>query len=224
MHPLPVRNLLAITVLTVMVGLITATIVLNMQVVEGQIQVVRRVYMPLALVSKDLARREADLYACLDKVDSATPSQLCLNSAHARRNVSLEALDQAAGNLNEVAGADTTVLGSEVEQIDRDVAAIEPDYQTVATPGKPLPREDPSFDGSLQRFAAGEHNLASTTTRLASLLDDRLQSRTRRVEDNMHRLRRWTIALGLAAVVLGLVMTLWLVVRLRSRWSMIWPL
>jgi signal transduction histidine kinase len=220
MRTLSARILLGFAVLTVTFGVITATIEYNMQVVEAQIQVVRRAYVPLALDSKDLAQREDDLKAYLDEGFSAMPNLLSayysLNTAHERRNVSLNKLKKAASNLGEVAGDDAKKFSQQIEQIANGVAAMEPDYQAVkAAAGKGLPLDDLSFADSLHRLKAGEYKLSSTATILAGTLDDRVQGRTKRVEDNEHTLRRWTIALGLTAVVLGLVMTLWVVVTLR---------
>ena len=48
-------------------GVITATIVFNMQRVEDQIQVVRTAYVPLALQGKELARIQSDLKAYVDE-------------------------------------------------------------------------------------------------------------------------------------------------------------
>jgi len=220
MRTLSARILLGFAVLTVTFGVITATIVFNMQVVEAQIQVVRRAYVPLALFSKDLAQREDDLKAYLDEGYSDMPNLISawnsLNTAHDRRNLSLHALEQAAKNLGEVAGDDAKVFTQSIEQIESAAAALEPDYQVIKQAAqKSLPLDDLSFADALHRLKTGERRLAGHATMLAGQLNDRVQSRTKRVEDNEHTLRRWTIALGLAAVVLGLVMTLWVIITLR---------
>lgn len=220
MRTLSARILLGFAVLTVTFGVITATIVFNMQVVEAQIQVVRRAYVPLALFSKDLAQREDDLKAYLDEGYSDMPNLISawntLRNTHDRRNLSLTALKKAAANLGEVAGEDAKVFTQSIVQLESGAKALEPDYDAIhAAAEKNLPLDDLSFADALHRLKAGERQLAVKTTHLAVQLNDRVQSRTQRVEQNEHKLRRWTVGLGLAAVVLGLVMTLWVIITLR---------
>jgi signal transduction histidine kinase len=220
MRTLSARILLGFAVLTVTFGVITATIVFNMQVVEAQIQVVRRAYVPLALFSKDLAQREDDLKAYLDEGYSDMPNLISawntLRNTHDRRNLSLTALKKAAANLGEVAGDDAKVFTQSIVQLESGAKALEPDYDAIhAAAEKNLPLDDLSFADALHRLKVGERQLAVKTTHLAVQLNDRVQSRTQRVEQNEHKLRRWTVGLGLAAVVLGLVMTLWVIITLR---------
>ena len=220
MRTLSARILLGFAVLTVTFGVITATIVFNMQVVEAQIQVVRRAYVPLALNSKDLAQREDDLKAYLEEGYADMPNLISawntLRLTHDRRNLSLKALKQAAANLGEVAGEDATVFSQQIEQIEGGATGLESDYEAIHQAAeKNLPLDDLSFADALHRLKTGESRLAMHANRLAVQLNDRVQSRTKRVEENEHTLRRWTIALGLAAVVLGLVMTIWVIITLR---------
>jgi signal transduction histidine kinase len=220
MRTLSARILLGFAVLTVTFGVITATIVFNMQVVEAQMHVVRLAYVPLALNSKDLAQREEDLKAYLDEGYADMPNLKAawntLRTTRDRRNSSLTALKAAAANLGEVAGADATVFSQQIDKIEVGAKTLDADYEAVHQAAeKNLPLDDLSFSEPLHRIKTSESMLTMYATRLAAELAGRVQSRTNRVEDNEHTLRRWTIGLGLAAVALGLMMTLWVIITLR---------
>lgn len=220
MRTLSARILLGFAVLTVTFGVITATIVFNMQVVEDQLQVVRRAYVPLALSSKDLSQREGDLAAYIDEQFAGMPSLQSawqqLKNARERRNLSLTALKKGTANLGEIAGNDAKEFSKEVEAMASGAAALDPEYDAIrAAAEKSLPLDDLSFADALHRLKSMEHRLSLDANRLSGTLENRVNSRTSRVEQNEHTLRRWTIGLGLAAVMLGLVMTLWVIVTLR---------
>ena len=91
------------------------------------------------------------------------------------------------------------------------------DYDAIKTAAeKSLPLDDPSFaEAAAPDQDDRARGSAARRSRLSTQLENRVNSRTQRVEQNEHTLRRWTIALGLAAVMLGLVMTLWVVITLR---------
>jgi signal transduction histidine kinase len=217
---LSARILLGFAVLTVTFGVITATIVFNMQVVEDQIQVVRRAYVPLALSSKDLAQREGDLAEYLEQQFAGMPSLQSawtyLRNARERRNLSLAALRKAVPNLGEIAGNDAKQFSIGIEQIATGAATLDADYDAIKTAAeKSLPLDDLSFAEALRRIKTTERRLGGAAKSLSTQLENRVNSRTQRVEQNEHTLRRWTILLGLCAVVLGLVMTLWVIITLR---------
>ncbi len=220
MRTLSARILLGFAVLTLTFGVITATIVFNMSRVEDQIQVVRKAYVPLALQSKELTRIQADLASYLEEGFTDWPNLLSAESALVRkrdqRNKSLETLRQYPKRLTELAEADAKQFDEGFAVMQREIDAIKPDYDAVqAAAAKSLPMDDASVVEPLHRIKAGEAKLASLAKGNSNTFERRVESRTQRVEENEHILRRWTIGLGLAAVVLGLVTTLWVVITLR---------
>src|SRR5262245_56170337 len=125
-----------------------------MHVVEDQLQVVRRAYVPLALFSKDLAQRENDLSAYLEEQFSAEPSLQSawtqLKTTRERRNQSLIALQKASLNLGEIAGADAKQFGLSIKQLASGAAMLDADYQAVYDAAqKSLPLDDLSFADAL---------------------------------------------------------------------------
>ncbi|MBV8762154.1 MAG: HAMP domain-containing protein [Deltaproteobacteria bacterium] len=220
MRTLSARILLGFAVLTLTFGVITATIVFNMSRVEDQIQVVRKAYVPLALQSKELTRIQQDLSSYLEEGFTDWPNLLSADSALVRkrdqRNKSLETLRQYPRNLTELAEADAKQFDEDFAMMQRQIDALKPDYDAIhAAAGKSLPIDDATVIEPLKRIKAGEAKLAGFAKGNSNTFERRVESRTQRVEENEHILRRWTIGLGLAAVVLGLVTTLWVVVTLR---------
>jgi len=221
LRTLSARILLGFAVLTLTFGVITATIVFNMSRVEDQIQVVRKAYVPLALNSKELSRIQADLSSYLDEGFSNEPNlisaEFALRRAHDKRDLGVQRLKQAAKNLTDIAEADAQDVSGSIAQIEKQTAALEPDYKLIHEAAqKNTPLDDLSLAEPIRRLKDGERRLAGVvTSKLSEPSQRRVENRTQRVEENEHILRRWTIVLGLAAVVLGLVTTLWVVVTLR---------
>jgi len=220
LRTLSARILLGFAVLTVTFGVITATIVFNMQRVEDQIQVVRKAYVPLALNSKELTRIQQDLASYLEEGFNDWPNLLSAEAMLVRkrdqRNKSLEALKQYPSKLTELAEADATQFEGDFAAMEKDIAMLQPDYDALhAAAAKSLLIDDTSIAEPLRRIKAGETRLASIAKSKSNFFERRVESRTQRVEENEHTLRLWTVGLGLAAVILGLVTTLWVVITLR---------
>src|SRR5688572_21674933 len=68
MRTLSARILLGFAALTITFGVITATTVVNMSLVEDQSILIGQDYMPAALASKDLQRYQEDLSLALEKL------------------------------------------------------------------------------------------------------------------------------------------------------------
>ena len=67
MRTLSARILLGFAALTMTFGVIAATVVFNMRQVEDQVLLIGKGFVPLALASKDLARRQDDLRNYLEE-------------------------------------------------------------------------------------------------------------------------------------------------------------
>src|SRR5688572_734918 len=68
MRTLSARILLGFAALTITFGVITATVVVNMSLVEDQSILIGQGYMPAALASKDLQRYQEDLSLVLERL------------------------------------------------------------------------------------------------------------------------------------------------------------
>ena len=96
MRTLSARILLGFAALTVTFGVITATVVFYMSQVEDQVLLIGKGYVPLALGSKDLARRQDDLRNYLDErlhdESNAQVARLALNRSRTNRDRALKTL------------------------------------------------------------------------------------------------------------------------------------
>ena len=216
MRTLSARILLGFAALTVAFGVITATVVVNMTIVEAEIREVRQGRMPLAFASKDLARREEDLNSYLDKEFAQQPNadsaNISLRTVRERRNSALIALRKSFDDLVALTKADPatfTVLAGQVDDL-----KIHYDHLLVAL-RKGDPMDGPSITDPLRQLREGESRINQLTTDLANQLKRRVDLKAENLEDNEHKLRFWTIALGCVAIGLGLMMTIWVLVTLR---------
>src|SRR5256885_6192394 len=130
MRTLWARILLGFAALTVAFGVITATVVFNMRKVEQEIHLVRSGYVPLALVSKDLARREEDLKAFLEEGWTAEPSvhsaRVTLAQTKNRRDVALDSLRRDLESLDQMATLEAQQTRHAIEQLQASVDALRP--------------------------------------------------------------------------------------------------
>jgi signal transduction histidine kinase len=202
MRTLSARILLGFAALTVTFGLITATVVFNMQKVEEEITVVRDGYVQLALISKDLAGTEEDLVAYLDKeveVLHASPLPGIRDRALANLRTKLTQAEPLPPRHRKD-------FEDRVQRIEAQVAEAAPLYKTLQT----------AFDkDALQKLKSLERNVELSTTDLQHALERSTNSVMVRLEENEHKLRIYTIYFGLTAVILGILMTIWVVITLR---------
>lgn len=220
MRTLSARILLGFAALTVTFGVITATVVFNMRKVEDKIRRLRLGYVPLALVSKELSRTEDDLKVYLvegvQDDTSAGNARTNLRNSRKRRN---DALGRIHNNFDQVAQLedfDSQQFGPNIAQLQASVDALKPAYDRILAAlahGDEL--DNPRVTEPLRTLRDGETQVAIQTTELAHTLEFRVLRNTQGLEENEHDLRLRTIYLGLVAVVLGVLMTTWVVITLR---------
>lgn len=245
MRTLSARILLGFIALTITFGGFAGTIVLNLREVEDQASLILRGYVPLALTSGDLARRQDDLKSYLDQVlqDEVPPAEVP-RSIKTFRNLRDRALGEITKTVDSL-GALVTSDGQAalevakrlpqtvpmVEELRQDVAKVRALYVTVlATPPVRVPnKSDPSFQAAydaldpahktaydaLQQLRDAELGI----TRKADNLRDSWSRHTTRTKDwlanNERTILKRAIYFGIAAVVLGFLITAWVAVTLR---------
>ena len=241
MRTLSARILLGFAALTITFGVITATLVTNMRVVEKQIILIGSGYVPLALKSKELANRQEDLYGYLSK-QLADESNANLAKANIHRYRALR--DRPVGELHRVLDNIENEIDIDPQQFSKSrpaldaletgVAALEPLYaELLAAPpigGRvpnphilaafllpaqpPDPRRE-AAEAALDRLLVEERKLDRQASDQAKLQDNNVATMTLQLQKNEHTLRLRTIYLGVIAVVLGLLVTVWVVITLR---------
>ena len=227
MRTLSARILLGFAALTVTFGVITATVVFNMSQVEDQVLLIGKGYVPLALVSKDLARRQEDLRNYLEeRLTDESNTQVAKMALTRSRNNRDKALKTTRGILDsveqlvDVDPRQFAVTRPKIEALERAVAAVAPLYdQLLAAP--PLggattwdDKQQLAFE-ALGKLKNEERKLMLKSNELSQQLDAHVSTTTHYLEQNEHTLRLRTIYLGLAAVLLGLCITVWVVITLR---------
>jgi len=232
---LSARILLGFGLLTVTFAIVVGTIIVNIRQLEDQVKLIGQGYVKLALESKDLTRRQEDLRKYLDfgdkenprdpkppEVDSATPppkSPRISNTTLARyrngRDLALAHARKVIEDLKREIDFDPKQFASSrprLEALDRSIAAIAPYYDAIFAKPDPL---DPQRLDLLDALRDQERKISSQTTSLADQTEHSVSITRESLEQNERIVRTRTIYLGLTAVVLGLLVTLWVVITLR---------
>ena len=208
MRTLSARILLGFAALTVTFGFITGTVVFNMQKVEQEIALVRDGYVPLALTSKELARQQDNLVAYLDQAFEDDPAAIRFN--HIRRDNALINLRTHLTKAEPLPDRHRKDFEERLHRLEGLVAEAVPLYTKLSAAKKDDYDEDAV--GKLRQL---EHTIKLNTQDLQTLLERTVTSVTVRLEENEHKLRIYTIYFGLTAVILGILMTIWVVITLR---------
>jgi signal transduction histidine kinase len=209
MRTLSARILLGFAALTVTFGLITATVVFNMQKVEEEIAIVRDGYVPLALISKDLARQQQSLVTNIENLQD-DPAALRFNPQRERDKV-LVNLRYTLTQAEPLPSGHRRDFEERVHRIEGQVAEALPLYQKVA----PVKQGEPYDKDVYLKLRQAENAVLLNTNELQRALEKTVYRVTERLEDNEHKLRIYTIYFGLTAVILGILMTIWVVITLR---------
>ena len=227
MRTLSARILLGFAALTVTFGVITAIVVFNMSQVEDQVTLIGQGYVPLALAAKDLARRQEDLKNFLEeRLQDESNAQVARNNLRSSRINRDRALAQlrrildAVGKEVEIDPTRFSVTRPKIETLEASVAGLEAMYSAmlVSIPVGKAETWDVAHKSAyemLQRIRAEDRKLMLRANGLSEQLDRNVSTTTFHLERNERELRWRTIYSGLAAVVLGLCITIWVVITLR---------
>ena len=242
MRTLSARILLGFAALTITFGVITATLVVNMRLVEKQSILIGQGYMPAALAGKDLQRSQEDLNAFIEKLrnDPLTDDDRReLGRLRRLRDTPAAKIRDVLDELEKKIDVDPKwfrMTRPTIEAIERALSAVVTLYEqdlaaapapggspaAPADPAAPAPADpaDPADAAAARKQLRGKLRLEETRIK-AMVLDlvDQLQGRVVQtasyLERNERTVRLYTIYLGLTAVVLGLLVTVWVVIQLR---------
>jgi two-component system NtrC family sensor kinase len=229
MRTLSARILLGFTVLTIAFGVITATVVVNMREVENEAKLIGNGYMRLTLNGKDLFNRQEQLVAYLDAIGQArdeAAARKTLRTIHDNREKELRAMLPILDSLDSLSGVDPrgfAFIRPKIEALETAAGANDALYKKVLeTPPVGITDLDPSLDArhqaaydALKQWKPAEIRVKNQAQALAIDLDQLTRSRVSNLQDNEHIVRTRTIYLGIVAVVLGLLVTSWVVITLR---------
>src|SRR5881392_1815017 len=115
-----------------------------------------------------------------------------------------------------VAPTQFTITRPRLEQIERTVSAIDPLYtQFLAAPAADSADAREAHDALLVKLRDEERKLWDMINKLSDHLENSAVRTSNYLEQNQRTLRVRAILLGIAAVVLGLLVTSWVVITLR---------
>jgi two-component system NtrC family sensor kinase len=224
MRTLSARILLGFAALTVTFGVITGNTVFNVTRVGNEIQLILAGYVPLSLVSKDLANQEGDLKAYLEEafandIGGPTNARNALKGLREKRNSALKRVQAKLDALNSVEGLDPLefkITRERVTKLQSEVAAIAPTYaRMISRLVRADSLSDPDILALHTQLVNAELVVHKDTTELSSALETRVVQTQVDLERGGRKLRVVTIYLGIVAVILGLLITTWVVITLR---------
>jgi signal transduction histidine kinase len=213
------RIILGFTVLTLTFAGVTTNIVVNQRILEGWVELVNDGYLPLSQLTKDLARRCEDLKTYLaeafDKEPNTDSARMKLDAFRQRRAKDLAALEkfftEAAVDFDRERG-----LRDTVERLKMLVDAQKPHYDHVELAlrrGEPM--TSPMVNEGLAPLRDGERQIASVAQQLSGKVATSVESYLKKLQIREQEARQITILLGAIAVLLGLLVTAWVVITLR---------
>ncbi|MCE9578231.1 MAG: HAMP domain-containing protein [Deltaproteobacteria bacterium] len=230
LRTLSARVVLGFAALIVTFGVTTAWIVAYMEQVSDEIAVIRTGYLNLAFRSKELARKEEDFAQYLDELageSTAKRVSFRLHGMQISRQKFIEAIDAIIVQLRDAPERHAARIAESRRQLDAIKAAIAvlaPRYETVAQAPPLEQRADGIVLTASARAAAEaarvelvrlEGAVKRQTDELAEYQERMVLSTAHNLELNEQRLSLLTMILGGAAVLIGLLVTIWAAINLR---------
>jgi two-component system NtrC family sensor kinase len=220
MRTLSARILLGFALLAIAFVAMTVNVAVNLTQVEKSIHAISVGHLPLALAANGLARREEDLKSYLDDgISQETTSYGAssrLHNARSPRDAALKALGKAVDSYKEL---DLPLPSSTNEKIDDLTKTIEtlkaPYDQLTAALRKGDSLEGESITQPLQKIRDGERRISQDTVDLSASLQAVVTNRTERLERDQHLSRNVAMALGVLAILIAIMISVWVVITLR---------
>ncbi len=231
LRTLSARVVLGFAVLIVAFGVTTGFIVSYMDQVVREVSVIRTGYLSLAFRAKELDRQQDDLLKYLDddlvNEFSAKRVEYWLNSKKIARTKKLRELDKTLDDLGPVPERHEKQIAKtqrRIQAIEAEVQQLDPMYKALVT-APPLEHRadgmpaDPALVATatqaLGELKDRETAIKDHTHELADDTEYYLTLTAHDLELNETRLRLVTLVLGIAAIAVGLLVTLWATVNLR---------
>jgi signal transduction histidine kinase len=220
MRTLSARILLGFAALTITFGVITGTVVFNMQKVEDEIRIERQGFVALALEAKTLGLVQQNLWTYLDKQLEDEPSsdvaRKNLMRVKTRRDTQFTKASRVLDEADDTTKAHLEWTKPMLAKIREEIAAIDELYvKVLAAPPLKVVAAGSDELRALGLLRDSERRVSTDAEQLSTNLERRVRETMLKVEENEHTVRLATIYLGLVAVALGLLVTTWVVITLR---------
>jgi two-component system, NtrC family, sensor kinase len=217
----------AVVILTFVVT--TSLVVVYMDQVGDEIRMIRTGFLPLALFSKDFARRQEDLLAYLsEELKDATNlrfAQRNLKKHRGFRDKTLAEVQRTLAGLRQVPERHERRISETKERLanlQQIVDTTAPLYDRLLR-APPLtgaaaaldPTASAGAGAALAQLIAKEQLIVSKAAELADYHQQRVSRTAVNLEETEKGLRTFTIFLGASAILVGLLVTLWVTLALR---------
>jgi signal transduction histidine kinase len=220
MRTLSARILLGFAALAVAFVAITVNVLVNMSKVQDSIHNIREGHLPLAFSSKDLARCEEDLKSYLDdgfaQEPNAYTAAIALRTSRERRNAAFSILKTNVAKFSELGIPVDKSVAPSLDELTELLEHDKPSYDKLFAAlraGDALDSE--SVTGPAHQLRDAEHKVYSHTNDIATLLKRIVDLRTENLEENERKARLYAIVLGVIAIAIAIMMSIWVVVTLR---------
>lgn len=229
MRTLSSRILAGFAVVIITFSVTTTLVVVYMDQVGGEIRMIRTGFLPLALFSKDFARRQEDLRAYLaeELKDEANVryAQRNLKKHRGFRDKTLAEVQRTLNGLRDVPLEHQRRVSETKERLaglQQAVDATAPLYDQVMR-APPLTSNITSVDettrtratAALAQLIAKEQLIVAKAAELADYHRQRVTRTAVNLEETEDGLRTFTIFLGFTAILVGLLVTVWVTRALR---------
>jgi len=220
MRTLSARILLGFAALAVAFGAITVNVVLNLTRVEDFVHTIRLGHLPLALAANNLARREEDVKQFLDDgiAQETTPygANVRLRTARSPRDAAFKGLGHAVDNYKTLGIALDSTTTDKIDEMGKLLDGLKQPYdQLSAVLRKGDALDADSVTGPLRSIRESERRLSQDTVNLANTLEGVVTYRTKKLEDAQEYTRFVAIALGVLAIAITVMISIWVVITLR---------
>lgn len=229
MRTLSARILAGFVLLIVTFGLTTSLVVLYMDQVGDEIRMIRTGFLPLALFSKDFARRQEDLssYLAEELRDEANLryAQRNLRKHRGLRDKTLADVQRTLRGLRDIPERHSRRISDTKERLavlQQIVDATAPLYDEVWR-APPLAANITTVDeaertratSALGQLTAKEQLIVAKAAELADYHQQRVTRTAVALEETESGLRTFTLYLGGTAILVGLLVTVWVTLALR---------
>jgi two-component system, NtrC family, sensor kinase len=229
MRTLSARILVGFVVLILTFGLTTSLVVVYMDQVGDEIRMIRTGFLPLALFSKDFARRQEDLrsYLAEELKDEANLkyAQRNLRKHRGFRDKTLAEVQRTLGGLRDVPERHARRISETKDRLAGLQLAVDstaPLYDEVLR-APPLTnaitsvdiRERTTATSALAQLITKEQLIVAKAAELADYHRQRVTLTAQNLEETEEGLRTFTIFLGATAILVGLLVTTWVTLALR---------
>jgi two-component system, NtrC family, sensor kinase len=221
MRTLSARILLGFAALTITFGGITGNIVYNQHVLESYVGLVNTGMLPAAQSIQELARRCDDLRQYVsegfDKESTSDVARYRLENLRIRRDKGFAEVQKFFATYDNMEKLDSKhALRKAVADLEVRIQSTKPLYDKLELAfqhGQTL--DSNAVNEAIGPLRDAERQIGNQTNSFANTVERSVTKGLRDLQEQERESRRITIGLGSVAVILGLLMTTWVVIALR---------